>query len=344
MKSRSTKKKLGEAAPITSKARGVKRRPSAPGFSSVEEAVKAMADGKMIIIVDEEDRENEGDLACAAEKITPEIINFMARYGRGLICVPMTSERLLELDLPPMVQINTTPYGTAFSISVDAVRGVSTGISSSDRARTIEALVDPRSSPMDFARPGHIFPLMAAPGGVLKRAGQTEAAVDLCRMAGLQPAGVICEVMNEDGTMARVPDLMKVGRKHGMPILSIASLIKYRLRKERLIRRVAQTNLPTSYGSFKLIAYRSDIEDKIHLALVLGNPGPGKPTLLRVHSECLTNPAPRALAALSASKTTAEGSAPSLCRMRSTPTRSAQVSICATAAARNVSAAAMIPL
>jgi 3,4-dihydroxy 2-butanone 4-phosphate synthase/GTP cyclohydrolase II len=288
MKSRSTKVNLSEAAPIKSNSDKPEGQAADARFASVEEAVKDLADGKLIIVVDDEDRENEGDLTCAAEKVTPEIINFMARFGRGLICVPMTGDRLTELDLPPMVEKNTTPYGTAFSVSVDAARDISTGISAADRARTIEALIDPSSGPSDLARPGHIFPLMAAPGGVLKRAGQTEAAVDLCRMAGLQPAGVICEVMNEDGTMARVPDLLKVARKHGLPVLSIASLIKYRLQKERLVRRIAQTELPTAHGNFKLTAYRSDIEDKTHLAMVLGDPGPGKPTMVRVHSECLT--------------------------------------------------------
>ena len=279
---------IARFAPVAPAAKTARRPHGKPGFASVEEAVADIAAGRMIIVVDDEDRENEGDLTCAAEKITPEIINFMASHGRGLICVPMTGERLRELDLPLMVERNTTPYGTAFCVSVDAKRGVTTGISAADRAATVRALVDPATRPLDLARPGHIFPLMAAPGGVLKRAGQTEAAVDLCRMAGLSLAGVICEVMNEDGTMSRVPDLMAAARRHDLKVLSIASLIKHRLQKERLVRRIAQTSLPTEYGVFRLIAYRSDIEEKTHLALILGEPKPGQPTLLRVHSECLT--------------------------------------------------------
>jgi 3,4-dihydroxy 2-butanone 4-phosphate synthase/GTP cyclohydrolase II len=257
-------------------------------FSPVEDAVADIAAGKVIIVVDDEDRENEGDLTCAAEKITPDIVNFMARHGRGLICMPMAEERLRELDVPLMVEKNTTPYGTAFCVAVDAKEGVTTGISAADRARTILACADPRTRPSDLARPGHVFPLMAARGGVLKRAGQTEAAVDLCRLAGLRPAGVICEVMKEDGSMARVPELMEFAREHGLKVLSIASLIQYRLQKERLVRRIAQTNLPTVCGGFELIAFRSDIEEKTHLALVLGEPKLDEPVLVRVHSECLT--------------------------------------------------------
>lgn len=262
--------------------------PGEPGFATVEEAVAEIAAGRMVIVVDDEDRENEGDLTCAAEKITPDIVNFMAQHGRGLICLPLTGERLEELDIPLMVSRNTTPYGTAFCVSIDAVKGVTTGISARDRARTVLASVDPATRPADLARPGHVFPLRAAPGGVLKRAGQTEAAVDLCRLAGLKPAGVICEVMNEDGTMARVPHLKEVARRHGLKMISIASLIKYRLDKERLVRKIAETSLPTLYGKFTLIAYRSELEHKTHLALVLGSPRPGKPCLVRVHSECLT--------------------------------------------------------
>jgi 3,4-dihydroxy 2-butanone 4-phosphate synthase/GTP cyclohydrolase II len=262
--------------------------PEETGFSSVEDAVADIAAGKMVIVVDDEERENEGDLTCAAEKVTPEIINFMARHGRGLICLPMMEERLEELGLPLMVERNTTPYGTAFCVSIDARRGVTTGISAADRARTIQAAMDPASRPSDLARPGHVFPLQAARGGVLKRAGQTEAAVDLCRLADLEPAGVICEVMNEDGTMSRVPQLLKFARRHDLKILSIASLIQYRLQKERLVQRIADTALPTLYGQFRLLAYRSDLEKKTHLALVLGDPKPGQPALVRVHSECLT--------------------------------------------------------
>jgi len=257
-------------------------------FASIEEAVVDIAAGKMIIVVDDEDRENEGDLTVAAEKITADQINFMARHGRGLVCLPMTDERLGELEIPLMVEKNTTPYGTAFCVAVDAKDGITTGISAADRARTIHVCMDPASRPADLARPGHIFPLMAARGGVLKRAGQTEAAVDLCRMAGLKPAGVICEIMREDGTMARVPELTAFAKRHRLKVITIASLIQYRLQKERLVRRIAQTNLPTVHAGFRLIAFRSDLEEKTHLALVLGEPKPDQPTLVRVHSECLT--------------------------------------------------------
>jgi 3,4-dihydroxy 2-butanone 4-phosphate synthase/GTP cyclohydrolase II len=259
-----------------------------PRFATVEEAVKEIAEGRMLIVVDDEDRENEGDLTMAAEKVTPEAINFMARHGCGLICLPATEERLRALDIPLMVEKNTTPYGTAFCVSVDARQGITTGISAADRAKTIQVCVDQEAKPADLARPGHIFPLMAARGGVLKRAGQTEAAVDLCRLAGLRPAGVICEIMREDGRMARVPDLMQFARRHRMKVLSIATLIRYRLDKERLVRRIAHTALPNVFGGFRLVAYRSDLEDKTHLALVLGEPAPDTPTLVRVHSECLT--------------------------------------------------------
>jgi 3,4-dihydroxy 2-butanone 4-phosphate synthase/GTP cyclohydrolase II len=277
-----------QVAPMKGARVGTRQQPERLGFCSVEEAVADIAAGKIVIVVDDEDRENEGDLTCAAEKITPEIINFMAKHGRGLICVPMIEERLQELEIPLMVEKNTTPYGTAFCVAVDAKSEVTTGISAADRSRTVEALVDPETRPMDLARPGHVFPLSAARGGVLKRAGQTEAAVDLCRLAGLEPAGVICEVMNEDGSMARVPQLRAVARKHDLKMLSIASLIRYRLKEERLVRRVASTVLPTAHGTFNLIAYRSDLEDKTHLAMVMGEPKPGEPTLMRVHSECLT--------------------------------------------------------
>jgi 3,4-dihydroxy 2-butanone 4-phosphate synthase/GTP cyclohydrolase II len=272
------------AAPRRRPARGAPPR----GFCTVEEAVADIAAGRMIIVVDDEDRENEGDLTVAAEKATPEIINFMAQHGRGLICLPMTEERLRELEIPLMVEKNTTPYGTAFCVSIDARAGTTTGISAADRARTIQAVMDPRTRPSDLVRPGHVFPLMAARGGVLKRAGQTEAAADLCRLAGLKPAGVICEVMKEDGTMARVPELLRFARRHRLKVLSIASLIQYRLQKERLVRRVAQTQLPTIFAGFRLVAFRSDLEEKTHLALVLGDPRPDQPTLVRVHSECLT--------------------------------------------------------
>jgi 3,4-dihydroxy 2-butanone 4-phosphate synthase/GTP cyclohydrolase II len=264
--------------------RGSKR----PVFATVEEAIEDFRDGRMVVIVDDEERENEGDLAVAAEKITPEHINFMARHGRGLICLPMTEDRLRQLDVPLMVEKNTTPYGTAFCVSIEARHGVSTGISAADRARTIRVAVDPATRPADLTRPGHIFPLMAAAGGVLKRPGQTEASVDLARLAGLAPAGVICEVMNEDGTMARVPQLDAFCRRHGIRMISVAALIRHRMRTERLIRRVASPMLPTAYGTFRILAYRSDLEDKVHLALVLGDVRMDDPTLVRLHSECLT--------------------------------------------------------
>ncbi len=264
------------------------RKSARPIFATIEEAIEEIRDGNMIIIVDDEDRENEGDLAVAAEKITPEKINFMARHGRGLICLSLTGERLRDLGIPMMVVENTTPYGTAFCVSIEARQGVSTGISAADRARTIQVAVDPATRPSDLGRPGHIFPLRAAAGGVLKRAGQTEAVVDMARLAGLKPAGVICEVMNEDGTMARVPHLAVFARRHALKIITVADLIKYRMRTERLVRRLAAPVLPTPYGTFRLIAYRSELEDKTHLALVLGDLKMDEPTLVRVHSECLT--------------------------------------------------------
>jgi 3,4-dihydroxy 2-butanone 4-phosphate synthase/GTP cyclohydrolase II len=264
------------------------RSPRIEGFTSVEQAVADISAGRMIIVVDDEDRENEGDLTLAAEKITPEAINFMARYGRGLICLPMTARRLRELEIPLMVEENTSNYQTAFCVSIEARRKVSTGISAADRAETVRVAVDPESKPVDLARPGHMFPLMAREGGVLKRAGQTEAAVDLARIAGLKPAGVICEILKEDGTMARVPDLLRFSRQHQIRILTIAELIRYRMQHERLVRRVAQPKLPTHYGEFQIIAYESDIEPKNHLALVMGKFHPREPVLVRVHSECLT--------------------------------------------------------
>jgi 3,4-dihydroxy 2-butanone 4-phosphate synthase/GTP cyclohydrolase II len=256
--------------------------------TSIEKAIADIAAGRFVIVVDDEDRENEGDLTMAAEKVTPEAINFMARYGRGLICLPMTEERLRELRIPLMVQRNTSPYNTAFCVSVEARDQVSTGISAADRARTVRVAIDPATRPADLTRPGHMFPLQARAGGVLKRAGQTEAAVDLARLAGLYPAGVICEIMNEDGTMARQPDLLAFARRHRIRMISIADLISHRMRTERMVRRVAQPRIPTRYGDFRLIAYRSDIEKKTHLALVLGTVKPEEPVLVRVHSECIT--------------------------------------------------------
>ncbi|PYT15336.1 MAG: bifunctional 3,4-dihydroxy-2-butanone-4-phosphate synthase/GTP cyclohydrolase II [Acidobacteria bacterium] len=258
------------------------------GFAPIEDAILDVARGRFVIVVDDEDRENEGDLTIAAEKVNPEAINFMARYGRGLICMPMTEERLEELEVPLMVKDNTSPYNTAFCVSIEARRNVSTGISAADRAHTVKVAIDPRTRPRDLTRPGHMFPLRAHKGGVLKRAGQTEAAVDLARMAGLYPAGVICEIMNDDGTMARLPDLMQFSRRHGVRMITVADLIAYRMRNERLVHRVAQPSLPTIYGDFRLVAYRSGIERKTHLALVLGEVKTEDKVLVRVHSECIT--------------------------------------------------------
>jgi 3,4-dihydroxy 2-butanone 4-phosphate synthase / GTP cyclohydrolase II len=257
-------------------------------FAAIEEAIREVAQGRFVIVVDDEDRENEGDLTLAAEKVTPDAINFMARYGRGLICMPMTEDRLEELDIPLMVRDNTSPYNTAFCISIEARRNVSTGISAADRAHTVHVAIDPRTRPADLTRPGHMFPLRARKGGVLKRAGQTEAAVDLARLAGLYPAGVICEIMNDDGTMARLNDLVEFSRRHGLKMITVADLIAYRMRNERLVHRVAQPVLPTIYGDFRLVAYRSGIERKTHLALVLGDIKRGDKVLVRVHSECIT--------------------------------------------------------
>ena len=259
-----------------------------PVFSGIEDAIADIASGRFVIVVDDEDRENEGDLTIAAEKVTPEAINFMARHGRGLICMPMTRERLRQLRIPLMVQKNTSPYNTAFCVSIEAREQVSTGISAADRARTIQVAIDKETRSSDLTRPGHMFPLRAHDGGVLKRAGQTEAAVDLARLAGLYPAGVICEIMNEDGTMARQRDLVAFSRRHRIRMITIADLIGHRMRTERLVRRVAQPGLPTRYGRFRLVAYRSDIERKTHLALVLGKIEPNDRVLVRVHSECIT--------------------------------------------------------
>ena len=257
-------------------------------FASIDVAIDAIRDGRMIVVVDDEDRENEGDLTVAAEKITPEIINFMAKHGRGLICMPMTPERLAELDIPQMVPQNTARFDTAFCVSIEARYVTSTGISAADRAATVLAAIDPATRPADLARPGHMFPLKARPGGVLVRAGQTEAAVDLARIAGLYPAGVICEIMNEDGTMARVPELRLFAKKHKLPMITIADLIQYRMRTEALVRRVAAAALPTSYGDFRVIAFESVLDNETHVALVKGDLGDGTDVLVRVHSRCLT--------------------------------------------------------
>ncbi len=260
-------------------------------FAGIEEAVEEIRRGRMVIVVDDEDRENEGDLTIAADKITPEAINFMAKHGRGLICLPLTRERLEALQVPLMVDDNSSQFNTAFCVSIEAKQGVSTGISAADRAATVRVAIDPDTGPEDLARPGHMFPLRAESGGVLRRAGQTEAAVDLARMAGLYPAGVICEIMNEDGTMSRVPELMRFGAEHDLKVINIADLIRYRLRTERFVKRVASPNLPTRFGEFTLHAYENDFDDKTHVALVMGDVADGEPVLIRVHSECLTGDA-----------------------------------------------------
>ncbi|HEX2442901.1 MAG TPA: bifunctional 3,4-dihydroxy-2-butanone-4-phosphate synthase/GTP cyclohydrolase II [Vicinamibacterales bacterium] len=257
-------------------------------FAPIEEAVRAIAEGRMIIVVDDEDRENEGDLTIAAEKISAEAINFMATHGRGLICMSMTPERLDELDVPLMVRQNSTRFDTAFCVSIEAKGVTTTGISAADRAATVLAAIDPATRPTDLARPGHMFPLRARAGGVLVRAGQTEAAVDLARIAGLYPAGVICEIMNPDGTMARVPELARFAKRHRLPMITIADLIQYRMQTEGLVRRVAVANLPTDHGDFRIAAYESLIDHETHVALVRGDIGDGERVLVRVHSRCLT--------------------------------------------------------
>jgi len=257
-------------------------------FSSISEAIEDIKAGKFVIVVDDEARENEGDLVLAAEKVTPESINFMASHARGLICMPVIGERLDELKIPLMVNDNTSPFCTAFTVSVEAKHGVTTGISAHDRAETIKAMIGPETKPEDIARPGHVFPLRSRDGGVLVRAGHTEAIVDLARLAGLYPAGVICEIMNEDGSMARLPQLEVMSEKHGIKIISISELIAYRRRHEKLVHRVTETKLPTKYGEFVAIAYKSDIDPDEHLALVLGDISTKKSALVRVHSECLT--------------------------------------------------------
>ena len=257
-------------------------------FASIDEAVSDLKEGKFIVVVDDEDRENEGDLVIAAEKITPQAINFMAREGRGLICVALTEERCAALGLPLMVEDNTSNFGTAFTVSIEARGRTTTGISAADRAATVLAAIDPRTRPADLQRPGHMFPLRAQRGGVLKRAGQTEASVDLARIAGLDPSAVICEIMNEDGTMARVPDLAAFCRRHGIRMVTVAELIRHRMKNERLVQRIAAPNLPTTFGDFRLIAYRSDVTQEEHVALVHGEIGEDEPVLVRVHSQCLT--------------------------------------------------------
>ncbi len=257
-------------------------------FNTIEEALEELREGRMVILVDDEDRENEGDLCMAAEKVTPEAINFMARNGRGLICLSLTSEKVDALKLTMMAEDNTSKFGTAFTVSIEAKKGVTTGISAQDRAVTILTAVHPEAGPEDLARPGHIFPLRARPGGVLQRAGQTEGSVDLARLAGLAPAGVICEIMDDDGTMARVPQLMRFAGEHGMKIVTVKDLIHYRMQKEMFVRRVADVRMPTDYGDFRAVAYANDVDDNVHVALVKGEIDPREPVLVRVHSECLT--------------------------------------------------------
>lgn len=256
-------------------------------FNTIEEAITAIRDGEMIVVVDDPHRENEGDLVMAAQLVTPEAVNFMTQYGRGLVCVPLTEERVKELQLEPMVINNTDTLGTAFTVTVDAME-TTTGVSAQERALTVEKLLDPETQPEDLRKPGHIFPLAAVKGGVLRRAGHTEAAVDLARLADLEPAGVICEIMNEDGTMARVPDLMEFVQEHNLKIITIADLIQYRRRHESLVQRATEINLPTAYGDFKAIAYEDLLDGKTHLALIKGELDPETPVLVRIHSECLT--------------------------------------------------------
>ena len=257
-------------------------------FASIPDAAADIREGRMVIIVDDEDRENEGDLVCAAEKVTPEVINFMARHARGLICLPLTEDRCDELHLPPQVSDNTSNLGTAFTVSIEARRGVTTGISAADRATTILTAVDSRTKPQDLARPGHVFPLRAKKGGVLVRPGQTEAAVDIARIAGLYPAGVICEIMNEDGTMARLPQLKDFAVTHGLRIITVADLVRYRIQKEVLVRRAIETDLPTVYGKFRAIAFENTINGDVHLAMVMGNVRTDDPVMVRVHTENVT--------------------------------------------------------
>jgi 3,4-dihydroxy 2-butanone 4-phosphate synthase / GTP cyclohydrolase II len=255
------------------------------GFNTVEEAIEDMRHGRIVIVVDDEDRENEGDLTVAAVKATPEMINFMAKYGRGLICLAMTGEQLDALQIPMMVGENTSKFGTAFTVSIEARYGVTTGISAADRAKTILTAIDPKTVPSDLARPGHIFPLRARSGGVLMRAGQTEASVDLARLAGLYPAGVICEVMNEDGTMARVPELMQVARHHALKIVTVADIIAYRLRNETFVQPVAEAAFPTEFGDFKIVVFENLLDQDHHLALVKGEVASDEPVMVRVHSQ-----------------------------------------------------------
>ena len=257
-------------------------------FDTIEDAIEDVKQGKMIVIVDDEDRENEGDLMIAAEMCTPEAVNFMAKYGRGLICLTLTEQRTAQLGLPMMVQENQAQFGTPFTVSIDAKKDITTGISAADRAKTIEVAMDPEATQYDLVMPGHIFPLRARDGGVLVRAGQTEGSVDIARLAGLKPAGVICEIMNDDGTMARVPELSKFVKEHDIKMITIKDLMEYRLNSEALVEEVAVTEMPTDFGVFKAVAFRNTLIDQVHIALVKGELKPDEPTLVRVHSPCLT--------------------------------------------------------
>lgn len=258
------------------------------GFSTIPEAIEQLRKGRIVIVVDDEDRENEGDFVVAAEKVSPEVVNFMIRNGRGILCAPITAQRADELGLEPMVESNTSLHETSFTVSVDYIHGTTTGVSAADRAATIRALIDPKTKPSDLARPGHVFPLRAMDGGVLRRAGHTEAVIDLCKLAGLYPAGVLCEILNDDGTMARVPELLKMAKDFDMAIVTVKSLIEYRMQREKLVKRVVSTVLPTRYGEFTVHLYRSETDSKEHIALVKGEISAERPTLVRVHSECLT--------------------------------------------------------
>jgi 3,4-dihydroxy 2-butanone 4-phosphate synthase/GTP cyclohydrolase II len=262
--------------------------PDKPSFATVEEAVEEIRQGRMVVVVDDEDRENEGDLIMAAEKVTPEAINFMAKYGRGLICLTLTEQRCEELNLLPISPRNTSAFGTPFCEPIDARRGTTTGTSASDRATTILAATDPQTRPEDLARPGHVYTLRARNGGVLVRAGQTEASVDLARIAKLSPAGIVCEIMNDDGTMARIPELREFCAQHGMKLLTVADLIRYRMQHERYVKRIAESVLATRYGDFRIIAYASEADNELHVALVRGELAGERPPLVRVHSHCLT--------------------------------------------------------
>ncbi|HEX5480638.1 MAG TPA: bifunctional 3,4-dihydroxy-2-butanone-4-phosphate synthase/GTP cyclohydrolase II [Dehalococcoidia bacterium] len=266
----------------------VREAKRARALATIEEAIEEYRNGRFVIIIDDEDRENEGDLTIPAQFCTPEAINFMARYGRGLICAPMTAERLEQLHIPIMASHNDSHFGTPFTVSVEAREGVTTGISAADRARTVQVLIDPKTRPNDLVMPGHTFPLRAREGGVLVRAGQTEATVDLCKLAGVYPAGVLCEIMNEDGTMARLPQLKRFAKRHNLKIISVTQLIQYRMHKEKLVKRVAETVIPTEFGEWKCIAYKALTDPDEHVAFVFGDLSGDEPVLVRVHSQCVT--------------------------------------------------------